>query len=118
MRRSRIILGFVTIVLMYLGTWAAGHFSLHENLHEEAQSSYLRAQKSNREEVELARLTGTAPPFLIPLHEGGPITSEGCVPLVPCIVLRHWSSSIGPLGGGGGRDLYFVYGFGSTHLRS
>ena len=110
-------LHIIIIILMYVGTWIVGWISLNQNLHQEAEESYRKAEQTNRERVTEERHTGREP-FLIPLHEGGPMTSEWCVPLLPAVLLRHWESSIGPLGGGGGSEIVFCYGFGSTKLQS
>ena len=76
------------------------------------------AEQQNKEQVEEARRFGVDPGFLIPLHEGGPIVSEWCLPLLPGVLVRHWESSIGPLGGGGESSLVLYFVVGSTKFYS
>jgi hypothetical protein len=113
MLKRKKLLGIIIILLMYVGTWIDGSISLNQNLRQKAEASYRKAEQINRESVAAERHTGREP-FLIPLHEGGPITSEWCVPLLPSVLLRQWESSIGPLGGGNGSEIVFCYVFGST----
>jgi hypothetical protein len=118
MLKRKKLLGGV-LALMYVGTWIGGWIShaqdLSQRLSHQAEKSCRNAEHRNQESVNEENKAGIEP-FLIMLHEGGPITRVWCVPLLPGILWEHWESSTGPLGGGGGNTVVFYYVFGSTEL--
>jgi len=110
------------LLLAYIATWIGGAISGNDDLKQKAQQAYREAERRNKEKVDEARQEagriGGGVDYLLPLHDGGPIVREWCWPLLPGVLVRHWESSIGPQGGGGGSSLELYYLFGSTKFYS
>ena len=111
------------IVILYLGTWVGGWIQHSNDLEANSWAHYRAAEQRNAERIEYAKARGSEPhlmrlePYLMRLHEGGPITRVNwCIPILPGVLLANSDSSPGPLGGYGGEKIVLYYIIGSTEI--